>query len=357
MSDAQTRDLERAWRESGNAQDKAAWIQARLRAGELDPARLAVATFARDPGALALRALSQTAPRPGAPVGPPSPPPVDAAAQLVAATFGGDAWAAWSGALVRLGWETALRAGVADMRHKQDLLEAEIGGAPLSHGHLEACRTVLARRAELLEDWILAGGPQASMAELLSDPAFSDPTLSMAMLGRVLEPPGAHSRIYASALQRSNGLSRALRVGLGDLGGLGLHVGWSLGDSAQDAALLARIEAELAAWALGTADPLTLRLERLEIASPCPKTWEQLSGDSDAVRDCADCGLSVYDLSALTRADGEALLREREGRACVRILRRADGRIQTRDCPVGLQRKLEPYQMPPPQLLGALPIA
>ena len=37
---------------------------------------------------------------------------------------------------------------------------------------------------------------------------------------------------------------------------------WSLNDPGQDAALLARIEQELVAWSLGTADPLRLRIEQ-----------------------------------------------------------------------------------------------
>lgn len=45
MSDARLRALERTWRESGRSADEQAWLAARLRAGELDPQRLALAAW------------------------------------------------------------------------------------------------------------------------------------------------------------------------------------------------------------------------------------------------------------------------------------------------------------------------
>ncbi|HXT01319.1 MAG TPA: hypothetical protein VN915_11635 [Elusimicrobiota bacterium] len=77
-------------------------------------------------------------------------------------------------------------------------------------------------------------------------------------------------------------------------------------------------------------------LDELRIASPCSVSWASMTGD-DRVRACAQCRLSVYNVSEMTRAEAEALIREKEGRLCVRIYRRADGTILTRDCPVGLR--------------------
>lgn len=76
-------------------------------------------------------------------------------------------------------------------------------------------------------------------------------------------------------------------------------------------------------------------VQRVEIASPCTARWEKMIGD-ERVRFCADCRLNVYNLSAMTEEDGEALIRANEGRLCARIYRRSDGTILTRDCPVGL---------------------
>jgi hypothetical protein len=76
-------------------------------------------------------------------------------------------------------------------------------------------------------------------------------------------------------------------------------------------------------------------LDDVRISSPCSASWEAMDG-TDRVRRCDQCGLDVYNLSALTREAAEELLRTREGRLCVRLFRRSDGTVLTRDCPVGL---------------------
>lgn len=77
-------------------------------------------------------------------------------------------------------------------------------------------------------------------------------------------------------------------------------------------------------------------LEKLTIASPCRARWSEMPGDHK-VRFCSLCGLNVYNLSALDRREAQALVREREGRLCVRFYRRADGSVLTADCPIGLR--------------------
>jgi hypothetical protein len=79
----------------------------------------------------------------------------------------------------------------------------------------------------------------------------------------------------------------------------------------------------------------TVQLESLRIATPCSADWSEMSGD-DRVRFCSHCSLNVYNLSAMSRGEAEALVAEREGRICVRFHRRADGTVLSRDCPVGL---------------------
>ncbi|MDX2227188.1 MAG: hypothetical protein SFY92_08895 [Verrucomicrobiae bacterium] len=81
-------------------------------------------------------------------------------------------------------------------------------------------------------------------------------------------------------------------------------------------------------------------LDDIRIASPCGKDWEAMTGD-DRVRHCEACTKNVYNLSAMSRADAEELIRRREGNLCVRLYRRADGRVLTADCPVGLARVRE----------------
>jgi hypothetical protein len=79
-------------------------------------------------------------------------------------------------------------------------------------------------------------------------------------------------------------------------------------------------------------------LDQVRVASPCQARWETLRGD-DRVRFCDQCRKHVYDLSALTDAEAEALIRRTEGSLCARLHRRADGRVLTRDCPVGQWRR------------------
>lgn len=79
-------------------------------------------------------------------------------------------------------------------------------------------------------------------------------------------------------------------------------------------------------------------LESLEIASPCSMAWEDMTGNHQ-VRFCGACQLNVYNLSGMTREEAESLLQHQEGRLCVRLLRRTDGTVLTRDCPVGVRAK------------------
>ena len=76
-------------------------------------------------------------------------------------------------------------------------------------------------------------------------------------------------------------------------------------------------------------------VQRIEIASPCPVSWDSMTGD-DQVRFCGQCQLNVYNFAEMSAEEGERLILEKEGKLCARIYRRRDGTILTRDCPVGL---------------------
>ena len=77
-------------------------------------------------------------------------------------------------------------------------------------------------------------------------------------------------------------------------------------------------------------------LVQIRIASPCHANWDEMAG-TDQARFCGHCRKNVYNLSEMTRAEAEALIREKEGRLCVRFYTRADGTMLTQDCPVGLR--------------------
>jgi hypothetical protein len=75
----------------------------------------------------------------------------------------------------------------------------------------------------------------------------------------------------------------------------------------------------------------------MRVASPCSEAWDEMAGD-DRVRHCGACRQHVYNLSGMTRAEAEALIRERNGNLCVRFYERADGTVLLRDCSVGRVR-------------------
>jgi len=96
-------------------------------------------------------------------------------------------------------------------------------------------------------------------------------------------------------------------------------------------------------------------LETMQIASPCRADWNAMDGN-DRLRFCAQCGLNVYNLAGMRRAEAEMLLRARGARLCVRFFRRADGTVLTQDCPVGLaaiRRRLRLWTLAAASLLGA----
>ena len=63
-------------------------------------------------------------------------------------------------------------------------------------------------------------------------------------------------------------------------------------------------------------------LKRVHIATPCPADWDKMVGDA-RVRFCGSCQLNVYNLSDMSRAEAETLVRHAEGEEdphlCVRF--------------------------------------
>lgn len=77
-------------------------------------------------------------------------------------------------------------------------------------------------------------------------------------------------------------------------------------------------------------------LDQLYVATPCTADWDKMRG-SDQIRFCNQCQLNVYNISALTRKEAEALIASTEEKLCTKLFRRSDGTIITQDCPVGLR--------------------
>jgi hypothetical protein len=69
-------------------------------------------------------------------------------------------------------------------------------------------------------------------------------------------------------------------------------------------------------------------LDLVEIPIPCEVPWDGMPGD-EQVRHCGQCKQNVYNVSMLTRAEANQLMRQR---ACLRIYRRPDNTVITSDC-------------------------
>ncbi|HTL51697.1 MAG TPA: hypothetical protein VL860_03885 [Planctomycetota bacterium] len=80
-------------------------------------------------------------------------------------------------------------------------------------------------------------------------------------------------------------------------------------------------------------------LATIQIASPCHVPFASMPGD-DKRRFCGECKKNVYNLSAMTAQEAEALIQSTGGKLCATFYRRADGTVLTQDCPVGVQAKL-----------------
>ena len=78
-------------------------------------------------------------------------------------------------------------------------------------------------------------------------------------------------------------------------------------------------------------------VNKLQVAKPCHVGWETMSGDERS-RHCAQCQLNVYNIAGMTSADAQNLIETREGRICIRLVRRADGTVLTKDCSVGIRK-------------------
>lgn len=77
-----------------------------------------------------------------------------------------------------------------------------------------------------------------------------------------------------------------------------------------------------------------VRIKKVEIATPCSVPWSSMSGDQ-AVRFCGKCSKNVYNVSEMHELDLLEMIKQKEGKVCLRVFRRRDGTIITKDCPVG----------------------
>lgn len=68
----------------------------------------------------------------------------------------------------------------------------------------------------------------------------------------------------------------------------------------------------------------------LEVESPCEEPWDGMTGD-EQTRRCGVCRQDVHDIASFTNEEVATLVARSE-RFCMRLFRRADGRVVTADC-------------------------
>jgi len=70
----------------------------------------------------------------------------------------------------------------------------------------------------------------------------------------------------------------------------------------------------------------------MNIPTPCDADWDAMVGN-DQVRFCEHCNLHVTNLSSLTQQEAIRLVARSEGRLCVRVVKRANGAVLTKQVP------------------------
>ncbi len=89
---------------------------------------------------------------------------------------------------------------------------------------------------------------------------------------------------------------------------------------------------------MGTAKHQLPVLASIRIASPCRASWTEMAGDERS-RFCGECKTQVFNLSEMSREQGERLVIERNGDLCARYYQRADGTVLTADCAIGAHQR------------------
>lgn len=79
-----------------------------------------------------------------------------------------------------------------------------------------------------------------------------------------------------------------------------------------------------------------IKLDTVRIAAPCPIKWDKMEG-SRTIRHCSSCKQNVFNISEMTRKEAEAVLATNTESLCLRLYRRADGTLITKDCPLGIR--------------------
>jgi len=73
------------------------------------------------------------------------------------------------------------------------------------------------------------------------------------------------------------------------------------------------------------------------IDTPCRESWDAMTGD-EGTRYCSRCNKNVHNLKDMTESEVFRLLNKSDP-VCIRLFRRPDGTILTKECGVGFRRR------------------
>ncbi|MEK7724867.1 MAG: carboxypeptidase-like regulatory domain-containing protein [Acidobacteriota bacterium] len=69
-------------------------------------------------------------------------------------------------------------------------------------------------------------------------------------------------------------------------------------------------------------------LDSIDVKSPCSESWDEMFGN-DEVRFCSHCAKNVHNLSAMTQKKAEDLIKNSNGKLCVRYVKTPNGNLIT----------------------------
>lgn len=80
----------------------------------------------------------------------------------------------------------------------------------------------------------------------------------------------------------------------------------------------------------------TNKLETINLAFSCPMDWDKMIGNNQ-IRYCPECKLNVYNISSLSSIEATKLINNNENKLCIKLYKRADGTVLTKDCSIGIK--------------------
>lgn len=312
--------LQRRYQESGSVEDEAQWLRARVRSGNLAERRLRIAALLGHPGAVAAAGVQLEMPRDG------------------------DLLYLLGQRIAKLGWLVAARAalGVALQLLERARASPEASTQqvnPLGPDFHAALRLSL-NRANTLQDLIVSQTEEEferhSQAWRWGN-SYQEPLWNLLSSGLEAGRTCISERSGQSFMDWFT-MSLAPSLSGGDLEAAQAKAERFVGGEASALPELHAIQRELAPAILAYYDPIQARrdrcLDQAQIAFPCPQP--QLLPRAGRIHRCGECDLNVFDVRGLSRAEAEDLIRTATGRLCLSLFKRADGRVQTTDCPSGL---------------------